>query len=246
MRKLTDFLIAVYLLPLQMSYRLALYVKGKILQYDCHYVATLDVIRRKFPRHQGLVVDIGAFDADSTIFFARQLSNNKILGFEPNPSPFHKGVENAKDYKNITLFNLGLSDHVGEMAFHLTKDPVSSSLFSIKESKEILYSHTIQIKVTTLDEFFRDKGDILLMKLDVQGAELKILLEGKETLRKTKLVLTEVLNSELYSGACLYHQVDECLRKNGFIIHSLFANYNHEGTKYCDVLYINSNAEISR
>ena len=41
-------------------------------------------------------------------------------------------------------------------------------------------------------------------------------------------------------------KVDDCVRKKGFIIHSLFANYNHEGTKYYDVLYINSNAEISR
>lgn len=246
MRKLTDFLIAVYLLPLRMSNRLALYVKGKILQYDCHYAATLDVIRRKFPHHQGLVVDIGAFDADSTIFFARELSNNKILGFEPNPSPYRKAAENAKGYKNIELFNLGLSDHAGEIAFHVTKDPVSSSLFKVLESKEILYINTIQIKVTTLDEFFRGKGDILLMKLDVQGAELKILKEGRETLRRTKLVLTEVLNSELYSGACMYHEVDEWLRKNGFIIYSLFANYNHEGTKYYDVLYINSNTEMGR
>ena len=73
MRKLTDFLIAVYLLPLRMSNRLALYVKGKILQYDGHYAATVDVIRKKFPHHQGLVVDIGAYDADSTVFFCQRV-----------------------------------------------------------------------------------------------------------------------------------------------------------------------------
>jgi 2-O-methyltransferase len=239
MRKLIDFLIALYLLPLRMNSRLALYVKGKILQYDGHYVATVDVIRKKFPYHQGLVVDIGAFDADSTVFFAKAFSANRILGFEPNPSPFHRAVENARGYKNIELFNLGFSDRSGEMEFHLTKDPVSSSLFNIKESKEISYSNTIQIKVTTLD----GKEDILLMKLDVQGAELKILQQGSETLKRTKLVLAEVLNSELYDGSCMYHEVDECLRKNGFIVYSLFADYNDEGTKYYDVLYINSTSE---
>ena len=129
--------------------------------------------------------------------------------------------------------------------FHLTKDPVSSSLFSVKESKEISYSNTIQIKVTTLDEFFQGKEEILLMKLDVQGAELRILQKGKETLKRTKLILTEVLNSELYDGSCMYYEVDECLRKNGFIIYSLFANYNDEGTKYYDVLYINSTSEVN-
>lgn len=59
------------------------------------------------------------------------------------------------------------------------------------------------------------------------------------TLKKTRLVLTEVSIAEMYSGGCLYYEVDEILRRNGFGIHNLISNYNNEGVKYFDILYIN-------
>lgn len=240
MRKIINLFVTLYLLPLRLSNKLALYIKGKILTYEEHYLVTLDVIRRKFPDHKGIVVDIGAFDADSSIFFAKRLTKNKILGFEPNPVPFAKGKRNAKGYANIELFNLGFSNSTGEVDFQVTKNLVSSSLYHIKDNSEISFEKAITVKVTTLDNFLANYKEILLIKLDVQGAELNILRKGKETLKKTKLVLTEVLNAEMYTGGCMYYEVDEILRDNGFRIHTVITNYNNEGVKYFDILYINS------
>ena len=96
----------------------------------------------------------------------------------------------------------------------------------------------IKVKVDTLDNYFSKIPEILLIKLDVQGAELKILNAGKETLKKTKLVLTEMLVHEIYHGSCQYHEVDNFLRDNNFQIHTIITNYNNDGIKYFDVLYI--------
>jgi len=239
-RKLIDLFISIYLSPLQLSSKLALYVKGKSLNYDEHYITALDVIQRQYPNDQGILVDIGAFDADSTVFFARRLPKNKILGFEPNPYPYQNGIDRAKPYSNIQLFNIGFSNTIGDVDLHVTKNLVSSSLYNIKDFSEISPDKTIKVKVDTLDNFFSFHKEILLLKLDVQGAELNILKAGTETLKKTKLVLTEVLVNEIYHGACLYHQVDEFLRNNSFQIHTIITNYNKDGVKYFDILYIKS------
>lgn len=239
MRRFINWLISCYLAPLKLSAKLSLYVKGKILTYDEHYLITLDVIKRKFPADKGVVVDIGAFDGDSTVFLAEKLKHNTILGFEPNPTPYAQGMKNVEPFTNVKLYNLGFSDHVGEVDLHVTKNLVSSSLYGIKDFSEISAEEVIKVKVDTLDHFFESTQEILLIKLDVQGAELTILQQGTETLKKTKLVLTEVFVTEMYEGGCLYYQVDELLRKNNFQVYSIITNYNNEGTKYFDVLYIN-------
>jgi FkbM family methyltransferase len=239
-RKLIDFFVSLYLLPLRTSSKLALYIKGKILTHDEHYIVALDTIRRRFPNDPGIVVDIGAFDADSTVYLARRLTRNRILGFEPNPIPYQNGIERANPFPNVQLFNIGFSDAIGTVDLHLTKNMVSSSLYDIKDFSEISPDKVIKVNVDTLDNFFADYKEILLLKLDVQGAELKILKAGKETLKKTKLLLTEVLVTEIYHGACQYHDVDQFLRSNDFQIHTIITNYNKDGVKYFDILYINS------
>lgn len=239
MRRVIDLLISLYLSPLRLSSRLALYVKGKILTHEEHYLVALDIIKRLYPSDKGVLVDIGAFDADSTVFFGRRLPNNKILGFEPNPQPYQNGIDRARPYSNVQLFNMGFSDTIGVVDLHVTKNLVSSSLYNIKDFSEISPDKIIKVKVDTLDNFFSDYGQILLLKLDVQGAELNILQAGKETLKKTKLVLTEVLVFEIYHGACLYHEVDQLLRNNNFQVHTIITNYNKDGIKYFDILYKN-------
>ncbi len=237
LKKVIEKIIRLYLLPLQMSTRLALYVKGKFISHEEHFMITTDVIRRNFQDHKGIIVDVGAYDGDSAIFFASRF-NNKLVGFEPNPIPFAKAQLNVARFPHVEIFNLGLSDTVGEVDFYVSKNGVSSSLLPIKDFSEIELEKKIAVSVTTLDNFLAGYPDILLLKLDVQGAELNILKEGIETLRKTKLVLTEVSISEMYHNACLYYDLDKVLRNNGFKIHTLITNYNNEGTKYFDTLYI--------
>jgi FkbM family methyltransferase len=238
LRKVIDFFIALYLLPLRLSTRLALYVKGKILTHDEHYLVALDVIKRKFPAHRGVIVDIGAHDADSTVYLGKHLPDNKVLGFEINPVPFAQGKANIKSFSNIELYNIGFADKTGNVDLYVTTNSVSSSLYQITDKSEIAFEKSIKVNVTTLDTFFAGYESILLIKLDVQGAELNILKYGTETLKKTKLVLTEVWSSSMYDGACMYYEVDEILRANNFALHTIITNYNNDGVKYFDILYI--------
>ncbi|MEO5976545.1 MAG: FkbM family methyltransferase [Chryseolinea sp.] len=239
MKGIIEVLISIYLIPLRWSNRLAIYVKGKILTFDEHYIATIDVARREFSKDEGIIVDVGAYDADSSIYFAKAFPDRKIVALEPNPEPYNSAIKNTRRYKNIELLNIGLSNAVGQADFFITTDLVSSSLLDPKLKAEARFKAKLRVEVTTLDTLFHDTKHILLIKLDVQGAELNILRHGTKSLSKTRLVLTEMWNSDMYHGSCQYNELDDLLRANGIQLHSLFSNYNNDGAKYFDALYIN-------
>ncbi len=239
MRKLLNVLLSLYLLPFHWSKRLAIYAKGKILTFDEHYVATIDVAKREFGGTDGIIIDIGAFDGDSTIYFAKAFPTSKVVGFEPNSEPYQQALKNTTSFKNISMNNLGVSHKEGDADFYVTQDAVSSSLHDPTPSSEVVFSKKISIKLTTLDSFFPENTNVLLIKIDVQGAELGVLKSGRRVLRNTRLVLTEMLNADMYSGNCKYYEVDELLRESGFQLYGLFSNYNNDGLKYFDALYIN-------
>jgi FkbM family methyltransferase len=120
----------------------------------------LDVLRRNFSAHTGIVVNIRAFDADSTVFLAKALKDNMVFGFEPNPVLYEQGKKNAKPFSNIKLYNLGVSNQIGEVDLHVTKNLVSSSLCDIKDESESVAENVIKVKVDTLDNFFSSTGEI--------------------------------------------------------------------------------------
>ena len=57
------------------------------------------------------------------------------------------------------------------------------------------------------------------LKLDVQGAELDVLNGGDRVLADALVVHTEVEFVEMYKGQPLFAEVDQRLRRSGFVFH---------------------------
>jgi len=74
------------------------------------------------------IIDVGAFDGKSAINFSQQFSKYKIVAFEPNPHIFEDAKQNTKNFPNITLHQIALSESSGCIEFNVTKNSVSSSL----------------------------------------------------------------------------------------------------------------------
>ena len=86
----------------------------------------------------------------------------------------------------------------------------------------------------------------MILKIDTQGHELKVLEGAKETLKKTKFVLIEMSNHNLYINGCKYFEVDDLLRKNNFTLADIIVTYRKKGmllTEY-DAVYMNNNLSI--
>jgi FkbM family methyltransferase len=187
------------------------------------------------------MLDIGVADGETSLLFVQSFKNIKIVGFEPIPNAFKLAQKKVKNYPNVILHNLALSSKIGVETFYVTNNSDSSSLLAPTDIgyENVSLSSTIEVQTSILDKEVKDLDSITLIKLDTQGTELIILQNGLETLKKTRFVLAEMSIPKQYEGACQYYELDEFLRKQGFVLVGLFARI--VGIIEYDALYENIN-----
>lgn len=81
------------------------------------------------------------------------------------------------------------------------------------------YIETRKISVVTLDSYCEENNilNIDILKLDLQGYEIKALNGAKKMLNNTKVIMTELLYVPLYEGQCNASNVENMLRENDFM-----------------------------
>ena len=147
--------------------------------------------------------------------------------FEPLPEPFQKLKEWAgRREQRISLFNMALGEEIGtvEMNCHTQHTP-SSSILSTTEQAGQSYPVTreqskIHARMDTLDNVLRDvipdmKGEILL-KLDVQGYEDRVLRGGEKVLSKAAICIVEASIENLYATQANFIDLANLLYKAGY------------------------------
>jgi FkbM family methyltransferase len=121
-----------------------------------------------------------------------------VHAFEPTPEIFQMLRKNTRELSNIFTVRVALSDAPGEADFHL------HPIHAVANSLVILPEHqgkTINVQVTTLDEYC-NKNNVCpsFIKLDVEGAESKVIKGSAKTLARCAPVISlEILNQS--SGA---------------------------------------------
>jgi FkbM family methyltransferase len=150
--------------------------------------------------------------------------------FEPNPL-YRPALEaRAARTPRFHPHYLALSDAAGVRELHVTRSPGTTSLFAPNQRLRELYpsetevQSVLQVETTTIDEWAARHGraDLHVMKLDIQGGELRALRGAQHILgTATLLVYTEVFFNPLYEGGALWSEIDLCLRASGFLLHTI-------------------------
>ena len=80
------------------------------------------------------------------------------------------------------------------------------------------------VPVVRLDDVVREHRveDPLVLKVDVEGAELSVLDGAQDVLKRAALVLLEVAFVELINGAPLFGEVVEYMRRRDFVVAELY------------------------
>lgn len=138
-------------------------------------------------------LDVGANKGDFTLFAARLAPKGRVLAFEPeaaNCSWIRRSVA-ANGYRNVELFELALSDTDGEATLHLGRYSGWHSLVGPEAQSQ---GGERQVITRRLDTVLRDAGlrDVDVVKIDVEGAELKVLDGARETLARNRRLVVLV------------------------------------------------------
>jgi FkbM family methyltransferase len=146
---------------------------------------------------------------------------NSILVIEPLRNLNAQLRFNLKNFNKFEIYNVGVSDTLGELNINLASNLGQSSSFltpkrHLEISPEVQFTQGPQINMVRLDNIISQNEcpDIWLM--DVQGYELFALKGAGDLLHKVLILYIEISNAEIYEGCAKVTDLDEYLKIYGF------------------------------
>lgn len=134
---------------------------------------------------------------------------------------------------NFEAFNLAIGDTNGELKFHRNEFSPSSSALSMADLHRQNYPFTakeysIKVRSMKLDDISRDLRlkDNLLIKIDVQGFEDKVICGGRDTIRRAKILIMETSFKHLYVGQPLFEDIHDSLKEEFRYMGSLHQDHS--------------------
>lgn len=187
-------------------------------------VEHLDVLKEVYV---DAILDVGANRGQFSLACRIRKRGVPIFAFEPIPEEAELFNKAHGRSPQVQLFQTALGPEMGTATLHLSGRADSSSLLPIGKAQEETFAGTsevatITVPVMPLDGFLDhwNRFSDMLLKLDVQGFELKVLEGATKTLKKCRYVYAECSAKELYVGQALYPEVAGFLAVHGFELRS--------------------------
>lgn len=170
------------------------------------------------------IVDIGANNGDFAEYLASYFDARRTLAIEPLPSLTAKIRDRSKTIRNLTVFECALADYDGRTTLFENAYAPASSLLQVSRLSMQEFPQTaglqkeIGVEVHRLDDLIdpNELEESVLIKVDVQGLEDKVIRGGERTFRAAKFVLIEMSCVAMYDGQPLFEEVHELLAGMGF------------------------------
>lgn len=209
---------------------------AKIFGYDLmrykksfRFEPTLDRLLANFSFD--LAIDIGANAGWFSQKCLRMIENIKVISFEPADDLFQTLTKASFDEPRWQIVRAAVGDEAGQAILHIdTRDGVFNSLnaanpeFS-EQYKQLKFKEDQTVDVVTLDGFFVEQGlnihENVLLKIDTQGHDYKVLLGASLSLKRAKAVIVELPFQNIYDNTDSYKDILKLMDEAGFDIYSL-------------------------
>ena len=161
----------------------------------------------------------------------------KFVGFEPHP----KIIANLKQagYPGM-LFDYAVSDFNGEAALYgKSNHKDGSSLFPQGKKHEREKYQEIKVKVATFDTLFPNPkmfGEPILLWLDCEGSEMRVLHGGTEFIESVDVINIEMTANPVNEGWADTVEIHNFLMENGFYRQHVHTQRSGQGQ--CDAIYV--------
>ena len=171
------------------------------------------------------IVDIGSIKLEYEPYVWHELSRYldlKVIGFDPQLKSGITSLESLDDSTRIEFVTHGFALGDGlPQDIYINNDIATSSMYRIIQDLPFVHLNTLRnvsvqnVSTKKLDDVLTPKT-IDLLKVDVQGYELKILDNARATLERVGVVLVEVEYSAIYENQPLFAEVDIFMRSHNF------------------------------
>lgn len=167
------------------------------------------------------VIDIGANEGQSSRKLNSVFPDAIIYAFEPSTLAYAKLLKVSEKNPKIKPFNLAIGDKNTEISFfeHSYFTQSSSVLKTTEKCEEahpiLTKQKPTKIKQTTLNDFFQtiNLESEILIKIDVQGYEDRVIKGGEAILGQASACIIEVSNDLVYEDQASFEQIFDQLRQ---------------------------------
>lgn len=169
-----------------------------------------------------LVIDVGANVGQFGEWLRRNGYKGRILSFEPGRVEYAALARKAEADDNWEAFHCGLGAQSGTATLHVSKLSVFNSFLDLSAAARLhdgrmAVDHTEEIQVRTLDEIEIPLEERVLLKIDTQGFERRVLEGGKESVARMSGILMELPIIRTYEGEWEFHEALEYMAEAGFV-----------------------------
>ncbi len=169
------------------------------------------------------VIDVGANIGQFAIASVRLFENAAVFPIEPDARVARKLRSTLPPSIRENVLETAVGDIVGTALLHVNRDPQMSSLLPIGSDQAKSFPRSqvvgkVEVSITTLDALFANQSlpAPILLKIDVQGFEDRVIRGATAFLTAVDWVLMEVSFSALYEGNRDFDSIIALMASQGF------------------------------
>lgn len=201
-----------------------------------------------------LVLDVGANVGQYALGLRRHGGyRGQILSFEPVAAAYEALARTAANDPEWDCVRLALSDQDGTAEITVAASSDSSSFLPFSDRRlspapGAFPVATESVRTARLDSLSALKSaDVVLLKLDVQGFEPRVLAGAAETLASITLLECELLFEQLYEGQPTFREMVDLIDDLGFRPISVAPgnlNFRTASLVYIDMIFARSSIPV--
>ncbi len=186
------------------------------------------------------ILDVGASTGQFARLMHAVLPGARIYSFEPLPECYEalkRALEPEADFHPLQL---AIGEENAKLNFYRSIHTPSSSFLKMTKLHREAFPETIEgqqekataVESRRLDDAVKDLAieDGLLLKLDVQGYESKVIAGAPQTLKRVKVAIIETSFVELYESQPLFDGIYHLMRDAGYVYRGNLQQMMHPTT----------------